>query len=160
MGLASMAPTTTKAPQDLLAFCLPSMNNSETQRWGFLNPLELALTPAHFQSQSLVIKPALQSSLLSLMVCTGQTAAPALCGTGTRDLRQSQKHILLVLYMSLLVSLLLPIRGTQQEGDDDPVCCPLLKLPHESSQKHSVLPSGPFNLFLPLLQSHDFILTL
>lgn len=59
MGLASMAPTTTKAPQDLLAFCLPSMNNSETQRWGFLNPLELALTPAHFQSQSLVIKPAL-----------------------------------------------------------------------------------------------------
>lgn len=25
---------------------------------------------------------ALQSSLVSLMVCTGQTAAPALCGTG------------------------------------------------------------------------------
>lgn len=42
---------------------------------------------------------------------------------------------------SLLVSLLFPICGTQQEGDDDSVCCPPLKPPHESSQKLFVLPS-------------------
>lgn len=42
---------------------------------------------------------------------------------------------------SLLVSLLFPICWTQQEGDDDSVCCPPLKPPHESSQKLFVLPS-------------------
>lgn len=36
---------------------------------------------------------------------------------------------------SLLVSLLFPICGTPQEGDGGSVCCPPLKLPHESSRK-------------------------